>query len=93
MLIYLVCMALAIYHRNKSTYIYFKTLTSLSFVITGIYYGYLNQNFILIPGGSIVRAASENVQKYLFRISKHKSIAECVSTGKSSVTDLMLLRH
>ena len=49
MLIYLVCMALAIYHRNKSTYIYFKTLTSLSFVITGIYYGYLNQNFILIP--------------------------------------------
>ena len=47
--IYLVCMALAIYHRNKSTYIYFKALTSLTFVITGIYYGYQNRNFILIP--------------------------------------------
>ena len=47
--IYLVCMALAIYHRNKSTYIYFKALTSFTFVLTGIYYGYCNQNYIIIP--------------------------------------------
>lgn len=47
--IYLVCMTMAIYHRNKSTYIYFKTLTSLTFVITGVYYGYQNQIFMLIP--------------------------------------------
>lgn len=40
---------MAIYHRNKSTYIYFKTVTSLTFVITGVYYGYQNQIFILIP--------------------------------------------
>ena len=47
--VYLICMVLAIYHRNKSTYIYFKTLTSLTFVVTGIYYGYQKQNFIFIP--------------------------------------------
>ena len=47
--IYVVFMALAIYHRNKNTYIYFKTLTSLMFVITGIYYGIQKQNFFLIP--------------------------------------------
>ncbi len=47
--VYLVFMILAIYHRNKSTYIYFKTLTSLTFVATGIYYGYQVQNFYLIP--------------------------------------------
>ena len=40
---------LALYHRNKDTYIYFKTLTSLTFVITGIYHGYYNRNYILIP--------------------------------------------
>lgn len=48
-IIYILFMALAVYYRNKSTYIYFKTLTSLTFVITGIYYGYQQQNFILIP--------------------------------------------
>ena len=42
-------MALAIYHRNKNTYIYFKTLTSLTFVITGIYYGIQNHYLVLIP--------------------------------------------
>ena len=47
--VYLLFLALAIYHRNKSTYIYFKTLTSLTFVITGIYYGYQVHNFELIP--------------------------------------------
>ena len=47
--VYLVFMSLAIYHRNKSTYIYFKTLTSLTFVAAGIYYGYRVQNFYLIP--------------------------------------------
>ena len=47
--IYILFLALAIYHRNKDTYIYFKTLTSLTFVITGIYYGYQEYNFILIP--------------------------------------------
>lgn len=47
--IYLICLVLAIYHRNKNTYIYFKTLTSLTFVVTGIYYGYCNQNYTLIP--------------------------------------------
>ena len=49
MLIYFVCMALAIYHRNKSTYIYFKALTSFTFVVTGIYCAYNSQNFFLIP--------------------------------------------
>ena len=49
MVIYILFLILAIYHRNKSTYIYFKTLTSFTFVVTGIYYGYQNQNFILIP--------------------------------------------
>lgn len=48
-IIYILFMALAVYHRNKSTYIYFKTLTSLAFVVTGIYYGYHQQSFILIP--------------------------------------------
>ena len=47
--VYLVLMALAIYHRNKSTYIFFKTLTSLSFVIIGIYYGVQNHYWVLIP--------------------------------------------
>ena len=47
--VYLVFMALAIYYRNKSTYIYFKTLTSLSFVIIGIYYGIQNHYLVLIP--------------------------------------------
>ena len=42
-------MILAIYHRNKSTYIYFKTLTSLSFVSIGIYYGIQNHYWVLIP--------------------------------------------
>lgn len=49
MIIYLACMALAIYHRNKNTYIYFKTLTSVTFVLTGVYYGYCTQNYILVP--------------------------------------------
>ena len=48
-IIYIVFMSLALYHRNKSTYIYFKTLTSLTFVIAGVYYGYQNQIFMLIP--------------------------------------------
>ena len=49
LVIYLVCVTLALYHRNKNTYIYFKTLTSATFVLTGIYYGCCNQNYILIP--------------------------------------------
>ncbi len=48
-MIYILFMALAIYHRNKSTYIYFKTLTSLTFVVTGIYYAYNGHSFFLIP--------------------------------------------
>lgn len=48
-IIYIVFISLALYHRNKNTYIYFKTLTSAAFVLTGIYHGSLNQNFILIP--------------------------------------------
>ena len=48
-LVYILFLALALYHRNKSSYIYFKTLTSLTFVIIGIYHGYQNQKFILIP--------------------------------------------
>ena len=47
--VYLVFMALAIYNRNKSTYIYYKTLTSLSFVLIGIYYGIQNHYLVLIP--------------------------------------------
>lgn len=49
MIFYILFLILALYHRNKNTYIYFKTLTSVTFVITGIYYGYQNQNFMLIP--------------------------------------------
>ena len=49
LVIYILFMALAIYHRNKNTYIYFKTLTSITFVATGVYYAYLNHNFILVP--------------------------------------------
>ena len=48
-IIYILFLILALYHRNKNTYIYFKTLTSVTFVMTGIYYGYQNQNFMLIP--------------------------------------------
>ena len=47
--VYLVFMALAIYNRNKSTYIFYKTLTSLSFVLIGIYYGIQNHYLVLIP--------------------------------------------
>lgn len=47
--IYILFFVLALYHRNKNTYIYFKTLTSATFVITGIYYGYQNHNYMLIP--------------------------------------------
>lgn len=47
--IYTFFLILAIYHRNKNTYIYFKTLTSLTFTLTGIYYGYQAQKFWLIP--------------------------------------------
>lgn len=47
--IYSLCLVLALYHRNKSTYIYFKTLTSSAFVAIGIYYGVQNQNYMLIP--------------------------------------------
>ena len=46
---YLVLMLLAIYHRNRDTYIYFKALTSFAFVVTGLYYGYQSQNYGLIP--------------------------------------------
>ena len=42
-------MSLAVYHRNKGTYIYFKTLTSVTFVLAGIYFGYQSGDFILIP--------------------------------------------
>lgn len=49
LMIYILFMALAVYHRNKSTYIYFKTLTSSTFVIIGIYCAYQSHNFILIP--------------------------------------------
>ena len=47
--IYILFLMMAIYHRNKDTYIYFKTLTSLTFVVTGIYYAHQCHNFILIP--------------------------------------------
>lgn len=47
--IYILFLMMAIYHRNKDTYIYFKTLTSLTFVVTGIYYAHQCQSFILIP--------------------------------------------
>lgn len=47
--IYILFLMLAIYHRNKSTYIYFKTLTSLTFVATGVYYGYCNQDYVWLP--------------------------------------------
>ena len=47
--VYILFLLLALYHRNKSTYIYFKTLTSVTFVVTGIYYGFQNRNFALIP--------------------------------------------
>ena len=49
LVLYILFLFLALYHRNKSTYIYFKTLTSLTFVTIGIYYGYLSQNFMLVP--------------------------------------------
>lgn len=49
LVIYILFLGLALYHRNRSTYIYFKTLTSLTFVGTGLYYGYCNQNFALMP--------------------------------------------
>ena len=48
-IIYILCLGMALYHRDKKTYIYFKTLTSLMFVATGIYYGYEKQDFRLIP--------------------------------------------
>lgn len=48
-IVYLFFMSLAVYYRNKSSYIYFKTLTSTTFVLTGIYLGYQGGNFILIP--------------------------------------------
>ena len=48
-IIYILFLVLALWHRNKNTYIYFKTLTSVTFVVTGIYCGYQNQNFMLIP--------------------------------------------
>ena len=47
--IYILFFALALYHRNKNTYIYFKTLTSATFVMIGIYHGFQNQNFMLVP--------------------------------------------
>ena len=47
--VYSLCLALALYHRNKNTYIYFKALTSFTFVMIGIYHGYQNQNFMLVP--------------------------------------------
>ena len=47
--IYILFLMMAIYHRNKDTYIYFKTLTSLTFVVTGIYYAHQCQSFTLIP--------------------------------------------
>lgn len=49
LVIYILFLGLALYHRNKDTYIYYKTLTSLTFVITGLYYGYCNQNYALVP--------------------------------------------
>lgn len=48
-IIYTLFLILALYHRNKNTYIYFKTLTSLTFVGIGIYHGYKTQTFYLIP--------------------------------------------
>ena len=47
--IYILFLILALYHRNRSTYIYFKTLTSVTFVLTGIYQGYSTGNYSLVP--------------------------------------------
>ena len=48
-ILYILFLILALYHRNKDTYIYFKTLTSFTFVMIGMYHGYGNQNYILLP--------------------------------------------
>lgn len=48
-IVYILFLLLALYYRNKDTYIYFKTLTSLTFVMTGIYQGYGQKNFMLVP--------------------------------------------
>ena len=48
-IVYILFLILALYHRNKTTYIYFKTLTSLTFVAIGIYMGFQSKSFILIP--------------------------------------------
>ena len=48
-IIYTLFLILALYHRNKNTYIYFKALTSFTFVATGTYHGYCNENYVLIP--------------------------------------------
>ena len=48
-ILYILFLSLALYHRNKDTYIYFKTFTSLSFVMLGIYNGCHNQNYMLVP--------------------------------------------
>ena len=49
LVIYIIFLVLAIFFRNKKTYIYFKTLTSLTFVLIGIYYGVQCHNYMLIP--------------------------------------------
>ena len=46
---YTLFLILALYHRNKNTYIYFKALTSFTFVMMGIYHGYCNENYVLLP--------------------------------------------
>ena len=48
-IIYTLFLILALYHRNKNTYIYFKALTSFTFVAIGTYHGYCNENYVLIP--------------------------------------------
>ena len=48
-IIYMLFLILALYHRNKNTYIYFKALTSFTFVAIGTYHGYCNENYVLIP--------------------------------------------
>lgn len=46
---YILFFALAVYHRNKETYIYFKTLTSLTFWSLGIYQGIRSGEWMLVP--------------------------------------------
>lgn len=49
LVIYILFVGMAIYHRNKDTYVYFKSITSLTFVAAGIYYGCGSRFWALLP--------------------------------------------